>query len=55
MRRRTLTAFPAPAGMNRNFDLSIAFVICVPRARGDEPNAKHTVNENRLRSPRPRG
>gem|GEM_PF-1086116 len=40
MPRERLFVFPAPAGMNRLLARSVGKLLCVPRARGDEPPEK---------------
>ncbi len=47
--------FPAPAGLNRKREGQVKVSICVPRARGAEPQGGECVLPLRRCSPRPRG
>ena len=48
-------AFPAGAGMNRNFRMDTVAALCVPRRRGDEPHYGPLANMLVMRSPQARG
>ena len=48
-------AFPARAGMNRNYMIRDQFILGVPRSRGDEPAHDVTLPTHTLRSPLARG
>ena len=48
-------AFPAHAGMNRARRRRRRAACCVPRTRGDEPDAADAAMLKRMRSPHTRG
>ena len=52
---RSLSVFPAPAGMSRGALHRSRHIIRVPRARGDEPSMGKPASEIQKCSPRPRG
>ncbi|EGW0754134.1 hypothetical protein JGH43_002758 [Salmonella enterica subsp. enterica serovar Infantis] len=54
-RERELQVFPAPAGINRVFDVGFFLKASVPRASGDKPVAQGLATVPGVCSPRQRG
>ncbi|CEI44131.1 hypothetical protein C4760_07205 [Salmonella enterica subsp. enterica serovar Infantis] len=54
-RERELQVFPAPAGINRVFDVGFFLKASVPRASGDKPLPGPFVSTMTKCSPRQRG